>query len=155
MTHEDLVTLGDVYEELNTDFSKKTTYVLQFLWRDISSHYDLIGPYFTSSDGLDSRFTLACLYETMQCLESVGFRVKGLICDGASWNLSMLKRLCKQSTSTDKEDEGATDKEDEGEVRSQFFLLIRFLASSAIIIVNCPSHEAITVHAYMYIHLYM
>ena len=91
MAHQDLVNLGDVYEDLNTDMSQKTTYVLQFLWRDLSSDFDLIGQYFTSSSGLDSRFTLACLYET---LESVGFKVKALICDGASWNLAMVKKLC-------------------------------------------------------------
>lgn len=44
MTHDDLVTLSDVYEEMSTDRSLKTTYVLQFLWRDISSDFDLIGP---------------------------------------------------------------------------------------------------------------
>ena len=81
MTQDDLVPLSDVYEKLSL---KKTTCILQFLWRDLSSDYDLIGPYFTSSDGLDSRFTLACLYETMQSLKSVGFKVKALICDGAS-----------------------------------------------------------------------
>ena len=30
----------------------------------------------------------------MQSLESVGFQVRALICDGASWNLTMLKQLC-------------------------------------------------------------
>ena len=30
----------------------------------------------------------------MGAMESVGFRVKALICDGASWNLSLVKKLC-------------------------------------------------------------
>ena len=34
-------------------------------WRDISSKYDIIGPYFTSSSGLDAQLTAACLYDTM------------------------------------------------------------------------------------------
>ncbi len=102
MTQDDLATLGDVYRydhEDDEDGPAKTTYVLQFFWRDISSHFDLVGPFFTSQCGLDSRFTLACLYDTMQALESVGFKVKGLVCDGASWNLSLIKKLCSTSTS--------------------------------------------------------
>ena len=74
MTPDELATLADVYEKPNEDGPMKTTYFLQFLWRDISSDFDLVGPYFTSNPGLDSRFTLACLYETMQVLESVGFK---------------------------------------------------------------------------------
>ena len=99
MTPDELATLADVYEKPNEDGPMKTTYVLQFLWRDISSDFDLIGPYFTSNSGLDSRFTLACLYETMQVLESVGFKVRGLVCDGASWNLALVKKLCSTSSS--------------------------------------------------------
>ena len=94
MTHEQLTTLADVYEELKEGQAEKTTYILQFLWIDISSKYDVIGPYFTSSSGLDARLTAACLYETMGVTESVGFRIKALICDGASWNLSLVKKLC-------------------------------------------------------------
>ena len=63
-THEQLTTLADVYEDLNEDQAEKTTYIHQFMWRDISSKDDVIGPY-TSSSGL----------------ESVRFRVKALICD--------------------------------------------------------------------------
>ena len=87
MTHEQLTTLADVYEELKEGQAEKTTYILQLMWRDIS-------PYFTSSSGLDAWRTAACLYESMGAMESIGFRIKALICDGASWNLSMVKKLC-------------------------------------------------------------
>ncbi len=95
--------------------TQKTTYVLQFLWRDLSPDFDLIGPYFTSCAGLDSRFTLACLFETMQSLQSDGFKVKALICDGASWNLSMLKKLCGQEESDHEPKEGSEDISDSHE----------------------------------------
>ena len=62
--------------------------------QDLSSKFDLIGPYYTSESGLDSRFTTACLFEVMQAMESVGFQVHAFICDGTSWNLTMLKHLC-------------------------------------------------------------
>ena len=136
MTHDDLVTLSDVYEELCTDFSKKTTYILQFLWRDLSSNFDLIGPYYTSSDG--RRFTLACLYETMQSLESVGFKVKALICGGASWNLSMVKRLCDRSVQ-ESIDMGSEDVE-EAEAPARSFFMNPF-SDEKCYIVNCPSHQ--------------
>ena len=94
MTQSDLISLSDVYEELCEDKLKKTTYILQFLWRDVSSKFDLIGPYFTSESGLDARFTTACLFEVLRALECVGFNVIGLVCDGASSNLTVLKKLC-------------------------------------------------------------
>ena len=90
MTHEQLATLSDVYERAIEEGPMK----LQSY-----NFFDLVGPYYTSHSGLDSRFTLACLYETMQALESVGFKVRGLVCDGASWNLSMVKKLVGSSSS--------------------------------------------------------
>ena len=94
LTHDELATLADVYEQLANDKPKKTTYILQFLWRDVSSKFDLIGPFFTSESGLDTRFTAACLFEVMRSLEAVGFQIVCLICDGASSNLTLLKNLC-------------------------------------------------------------
>lgn len=38
MTHEELTTLCDVYQTLNSDFrQKQTSYILQTLWRDLTS----------------------------------------------------------------------------------------------------------------------
>ena len=48
----------------------------------------------TSESGLDARFTTACFFEVLQSLECVGFHVTGLVCDGASTNLTLLKKLC-------------------------------------------------------------
>ena len=112
MTHEQLATLADVYEELNEGQAEKTTYTLQYMWRDISSKYDVIGPYFTSSSGLDARLTAACLYETMGAMESVGFRVKALVCDDASWNLSLVKKLCGFDGQFGHDDSESPDSED-------------------------------------------
>lgn len=146
MTHSDLATLGDVYEELNNDMSIKTTYVLQFLWRSMSSDFDLIGPYYTSSDGLDSLFTLACLYETMQSLESVGFKVKALICDGANWNLSMIKKLCEQSDSDQKSklcEQSNSDQETMKQPDESTHSTSPWnpFSDEKCFIVNCPSHQ--------------
>ena len=74
--------------------TKQTNYILQFMWRDLSSGFDVIGPYFTSEGGMDTKFLCACVMETMQVFETYGFRICSLVCDGASCNLSLLKCLC-------------------------------------------------------------
>ena len=125
MTQNDLISLSDVYEELCEDKLKKTTYILQFLWWDVSSKFDLIGPYFTSESGLDARFTIACLFEVLRALECVGFNVIGLVCDVASSNLTVLKKLW-------------------GSIWSWFILCWSFLGHSTDTVVwyiACPSHQ--------------
>lgn len=36
-----------VYQLLEGDIAQQTSYILQFLWRDLTSDFDIIGPYFT------------------------------------------------------------------------------------------------------------
>ena len=138
MTHEQLTTLADVYEELKEGQAEKTTYILQFMWRYISSKYDVIGPYFTSSSGLDAQLTAVCLYETMGAMESVGFGVKALICDGASWNLSLVKKLCGVDGQFSQDESESPDSEDYYRVpcsfKNPFF-------DRVVWIIICPSHQ--------------
>ena len=138
MTHEQLTTLADVYEELKEGHAEKTTYILQFLWRDISSKYDVIGPYFTSSSGLDARLTAACLYETMGAMESVGFRIKALICDGASWNLSLVKKLCGVEGQFRLDESESPDSEGHYRVPCSFK---NPFSDRDVWIIICPSHQ--------------
>ena len=58
---------------------------MQFLWRDLTSSFDLVGPYFDSAGSVKSKFVLACVYEILRVLLSV------IMCDGASSNLTALK----------------------------------------------------------------
>ena len=47
MTAEDMSSLIDVYQLLQKPkVAAQTSYILQFLWRDLTSNYDIIGPYF-------------------------------------------------------------------------------------------------------------
>ena len=135
MIRDHLTSLSDVYQQLKEDKAKKTTYILQFMWRDLSSKFDLIGPYYTSECGLDSRFTTACLFEVMQAMESTGFQIHALICDGASWNLTMLKHLC-----------GAVGKFGCGEMTDpeRYGVLCSFknpFSDNNVWIIICPSHQ--------------
>lgn len=49
MTHEELESLCDVDTVLKPDYRKRqTSYVLQTLCRDLTSHFDVLGPYYTN-----------------------------------------------------------------------------------------------------------
>ena len=49
MTHDELASLCDVYTTLKPDYRKeRTNIVLQTLWRDLTSDFDVIGPHYTS-----------------------------------------------------------------------------------------------------------
>ena len=63
MTPQDLASLNDLYALLkNPEESKQTSYILQFLWRDLTSAYDIVGPYFTSSATVETKFVLALYF---------------------------------------------------------------------------------------------
>ena len=95
MSAEDFISLHDVYEGLmEDDKCQKTTYIIQFLWRDLSSDFDVVGPYFNCSASLETKSLHAMVIRTMLIFSQFGFVVRALLCDGASSNLSLLKLLC-------------------------------------------------------------
>ena len=92
MSHEELASLTDVYQLLDPEYrSNQTTYILQFLWRDLTSPFDVVGPYFTSSGPLESKFILSCVFESMKTFHLYGFKTYALVCDAAAPNVSVLK----------------------------------------------------------------
>ena len=93
---EEMASLLDVfstyYNESGDDAkSDQTNYIMQFLWRDLSSSYDIVGPYYTSGTSFKSKGIIPCVIETIRLFYLYGFKVLGLVCDGASSNLTMLK----------------------------------------------------------------
>ena len=103
---------------------KKTTYILQFLWRDLSSDFDVVGPHFNCSSTMEAQSLHSIVIQTTLALCRFGFRVRAFLCDGASSNLSLLKLLCGYTS---------------GEVEKPWFkspfdgILIYLLV--------CPSHQ--------------
>ncbi len=91
MRHDEMSSLSDIFRTLDSDSTKQTSYILQFLWRDLTSDFDIIGPYFTSSNSVDSKFTLSCVLETIKLFQCHGLATSLLVCDGASSNLSLIK----------------------------------------------------------------
>ena len=98
MSSDEFASLHDIYAHLSTDDDKsnKTTYILQFLWRDLTSKFDVVGPYFTCAGTLETKFLHSVVTKTMLSFTQFGFHVRVLLCDGASTNLSLLKLLCGQ-----------------------------------------------------------
>ena len=71
--------------------TEQTSYVLQFLWRDLTSKFDIVGPYFTSIKGIKAKFIIACVFETIKLFQLYGFETSGIVCDRASTNVTAIK----------------------------------------------------------------
>ncbi|XP_019856161.1 PREDICTED: uncharacterized protein LOC109584759 [Amphimedon queenslandica] len=91
MRHDEMLSLADIFQTLSSSSVEQTSYIMQFLWRDLTSDFDIIGPYFTSSNTMDSKFSLACILETVKLFQLHGLSTSLLVCDGASSNLSLIK----------------------------------------------------------------
>ncbi len=47
MDEDEMNNLHDIYRSLESKEPTPAEYMLQFLWRDLTSSYDIIGPYFS------------------------------------------------------------------------------------------------------------
>jgi len=85
MTSQDMASLNDIYTLLqNPETSKQTSYILQFLWRDLTSNFDIVGPYFTCATTVESKFVMACVLETIKLFQWHGLKTSILVCDGGN-----------------------------------------------------------------------
>lgn len=91
MSSEDMASLHDLYEAVDADEEcHKTDYILQFLWRDMTSNYDVLGPYFTLSGTVEAQQLHSIVIKTLLVFNQFNFRVRGFLCDGASSNLALI-----------------------------------------------------------------
>ena len=89
----DMANLLDVYQALDLDAATRNAiYVLQFLWRDLTVSFDVVGRYYTSSKMMESKYILGVL-ETVKLFHLYGFNTCILVRDGASFNLLMIKKM--------------------------------------------------------------
>lgn len=94
MTDSEMSGLHDIFETVRPDGNTlRASYVLQFLWRDMTGSFDVLGPYYTSASTLDSKFVLVCLYDCIRLLQMYGFQTSAIVCDGAATNLSLMKSM--------------------------------------------------------------
>ena len=136
MGPDQLASLHDVFRTADEGFrTHKTSYILQFMWRDLSAPFDAVGPFFTSESGLDTMFLMSCVFEAMFAFETYGFSVGALVCDGASCNLSLLKRLCGTAGKF-----GSTSSSIAGRVPCSF---VNPYSGHPTYLIVCPSHQVI------------
>ena len=129
MSSDDFTSLHDVYEGLEINGKcQKTTYVVQFLWREAISDFDIMGPYFTWPSTVETHFLHSIVTHTVLAFTQFGFGVRALLCDGASTNLSLLKLLCGHSNELDDITPWFTSPFD----GKKIFLIV------------CPSHQVCT-----------
>ncbi len=96
LTHEECPQLHDIYAAFDPNKTPQpTSYNLQFLWRDLTSDFDVIGPYFSTANSLEHRYIISCLLETMRLFHQFDFKTVGIVCDGASSNLAAIKILTR------------------------------------------------------------
>ena len=137
MTPEEMSTLHDIYKCFDQEEkTEKTSYVLQTLWRDLTSDYDIIGPYYTSSGGLKNKFLVACVFDAMRQFQQFNFAVMAVVCDGASSNLTALKALCHR--------QGAYGHDSSLQDQHEVPVTFRNPTGDDVFMIICPSHQ---VHA--------
>ena len=95
MSHEDMANLLDVYQALDADAATKST--SNCLWRDLTSSFDVVGPYYTSSKPMESKYILRVVLETVKLFHLYGFTTCVLVCDGASCNMTTIKTTMGKS----------------------------------------------------------
>ena len=137
LSPEEFPYLRDVYDQHDLDHEPlPAEYNLQFLWRDITSDFDVVGPYFSSATSYDHRFVIAAIKETMLIFHAYDFLVVGLVCDGASTNLAAIKLLCHKKWGAFRENE---DRIDPHEVQPWFTNY--FMPNLKTYCCICPSHQ--------------
>lgn len=140
MSPDELPWLHDVFMSIGEDFDQqKTSYILQFLWRDLTSKFDVIGSYFTCAGSWDHKFLLECVMRTIQAFTLYNFRIRVLVCDGASSNLALIKLLC----SYEHEQLPLSDGEDPFAVSASFENPYEDDEDKRVFVVICPSHQVI------------
>ena len=138
MSPEELPWLHDVFMSVSEDFDQqKTSYILQFLWRDLMSKFDVIGPYFTCASSWDYKFLLECVMRTIQAFTLYNFHVRVLVCDEASSNLALIKLLCGYKH----EQLPLADGEDPFAVSASFVNPYEDDDDQRVFVVICPSHQ--------------
>ena len=76
MDETEFAYITDIFKSSKSTEPHGAKYVLQFLWRDLSAKFDVIGPYFMSEKSINHGFLTGCLYETMRVLHAYGFRTR-------------------------------------------------------------------------------
>ena len=75
MAPDELPVLDHVFTSAIQSGCQKASYIVQFLWRDLTSGYDLIGPYFPVSSSVDSNILLEFFLLSLKVFSNYGFKI--------------------------------------------------------------------------------
>lgn len=135
-----MASLYDVFQTLVPE--RKTTLtgsILQTVWRDLSSKYDVLGPYFTSESGMDAKYMIATIQESMLKLHWFGFHTVAIVLMvHASVNLSMIKLWSEDKTGA----YGTQEGDDKHVVKPWFTDPFN---GQKVFFIICPSHQVCSI----------
>ena len=142
MADDELPTLHDVYSSAIQSGCQKASYIVQFLWRDLTSSYHMIGPYFPVPNSMDSNILQEFFMQCLKEFSAYGFRVSIVLCDGASSNLTLLKMLCGYPRAV------LPVNDDSEDLPVKYFADMSFTnpedpSSNPVFAMICPSHQVI------------
>ena len=141
MTPHEWPLLHDVFESLDPETTAaRCSYVLQTMWRDLTSPYDIIGPYFTTESSIEHKFLYDCIMKSMNVFNTFGFKIIALVCDGASTNLALVKMLCGLPN---KALAPSDENEDPLYVKAEFRNPFEASEDNRVFVIICPSHQVI------------
>lgn len=155
-SEDELKVLHDVYSAAVQPGSQKASYIVQFLWRDLTSGFDLIGPYFPVVSSMSSNVLQELIMLCLKALSSYGFKVSILLCDGASSNLTVLKLLSGNPKAQFPVNSDAET------LRERYHVDASFINpedphGNPVFLMICPSHQVLelTFSATMYLHIFI
>ena len=144
MDVDDLNSLHDIYQSLESTEPTPAEYMLQYLWRDLTSSFDIIGPYFSLRSTINNTTVIETLLETMRVFNNYNFKTIGVLCDGARSNMAAIKLLSNGKVAAYGTSDVYTSKH---EVKPWF--QNPFDPDIDVFFVICPSHQ-VQHHLYVY-----
>lgn len=143
MAEDELCTLHDVFSSAIQSGCQKASYIVQFLWRNLTSSYDMIGPYFPVPNSIYSNILQEFFMQCLKEFSAFGFRVSIVLCDGASSNLTLLKMLSGYPRAVLPLNADAED------LSEKYFADMSFTnpedpSSIPVFAMICPSHQVIS-----------
>lgn len=141
-SEDELKVLHDVFSATVQPGAQKASYIVQFLWHDLTSSFDFIGRYFPTGSSTDSSVLQELVMTTLKAFNSYAFKVSILLCDGTSSNLTVMKILSGQPRTP------FPSRPDAETLRERFFVEASFSnpedpVDNPIFLMICPSHQVI------------
>ena len=122
---------------------------------------DIVGPYFTCSESLKSKFVYSCVLETVKLFHLHGLKTILIVCDGASVNLTTVKAThghsIKKILSSLIKLEIIPDDDEQDPYEVSPYMINPFDPPHLIHWLICPTHQVyvyVSINSIIYVYLY-